>query len=210
MPARTGAAAGSRSARRPSSGRRRRARSRPASSGTTSDPSARAPRERTSRYRPSRARTRPARASRARGRATRAAPFSPEVPHESTERCAALLVVAELVEARASGRKQHDVAGLGFAGGRADGGRKVAGPPVEAPGSAQCSGKVVARLADQVDRSDAWRQRLGELFERLTLQRSAEDEAQRLPCERLDPAARGAGVRRFRVVDEANAVDLGD
>ena len=48
-----------------------------------------------------------------------------------------------------------------------------------------------------------------ELVERLALARAAEDHVQR-DVVRGERAAGGGGVRRLRVVDEANAVALGD
>ena len=68
-------------------------------------------------------------------------------------------------------------------------------------------GELVARCADEIDRADVRRQVADEGIEVLALERAAEDEAERRVVGR-DPAARGGGVRRLRVVDPANAVQL--
>src|SRR6476659_7932657 len=94
-----------------------------------------------------------ARASRGRAGGTRAGLSSPEVSDQAAEGVAALLEVAELVVARARGREQDDVARLRFAGSGTDGGRQVTRTAIHAAGAPERGGKLLGRLADQVDRA---------------------------------------------------------
>src|SRR5262249_10901353 len=60
---------------------------------------------------------------------------------------------------------------------------------------------------EQIDRAHVGRQVASERPEVLALQRAAEDEAERRVIG-VDTAARGGSVRRLRVVDPADAVQL--
>src|SRR5439155_26072527 len=120
---------------------------------------------------------------------------------------AALLEVAELVEAGARGREQDDVTRTRGTGGRLDGRREVAVVLVGGAGLVQRGRDRAGRLPDQVDRPDA-RQLSRELAKALALERAAEDHVQPGPAVGGDAAPRRRGVRRLRVVHEADAVEL--
>src|SRR3954462_10029186 len=93
-----------------------------------------------------------ARAARARAAATRANGASSRQPlHERAEDVAALLVVVELIEARARRRKEHDLALLGDRRGMGDRMLEVPVAVMGAPGGGAPSRELLGRLADQMD-----------------------------------------------------------
>src|SRR5436190_13557921 len=120
--------------------------------------------------------------------------------------------VLESVEAGAGGGKQHDLP-------RASGGRGEPGGVFEIHATVQLDaigenwgelgGQAVGRGADQVAGDGVLAQGCEQPRERLALLTAPEDGMD-AAIEGGEPDDRGGDVGRLRVVDEADAVDLGD
>src|SRR3954468_6124312 len=102
---------------------------------------------------------RSARAARARAAATRASGASSRQPlYQCAEDVAALLVVVELIEARACRREEHDLSVLGDRRGVGDRMLEVTVAVVVASRGVERGCELLGRLADQMDRAHVRRQ----------------------------------------------------
>src|SRR5207342_1346991 len=98
------------------------------------------------------------------------------LPRQAAEGLAAVLVVAELVEAGAGRRQQDRLAGAGAGRGSLHGGREGTRPLARDAGGVEGRGQAVGRLADQIDAGDrAGGNGPSQGREVGALQRSAED-----------------------------------
>src|SRR5262245_6732162 len=119
-----------------------------------------------------------------------------------------MLEVLELVEARAGGRQEHDIAASGIASGARDGGRQIAAPLETDSGRRKCALELVRRLADQVDSLDIGTDCPDERLEALPFERPAHDHPERVPFVRRQRTPGGSSVCRLRVVDVADTTEL--